>query len=104
MDALRLGKRVIFRWVPSHVGVYSNEHADQLATSAHVLLQTIAPLLYQGFHSKVQIFVMLFWQKEWNQEIENKLHLISQYWVLAVSCITICLAHYGRSSLCSIKP
>lgn len=58
------------------MGVYGNEQVDNLATSSHNLEQTTARLPYKDFYSQVRTCLKLLWQSEWDQETENKLHLI----------------------------
>ncbi|XP_055938268.1 uncharacterized protein LOC129968436 [Argiope bruennichi] len=68
------GFNILLCWVPSHVGISGNEKADVAAKSASTSLSLALPycdvkklFIYQLFKT---------WQKSWDLQIQNKLHLI----------------------------
>lgn len=64
MDSVCLGKSIVFSWVLSHMGIYGNEQADQLAPSSHTLEQTTVSLPFQDCYVQFRTAVKLAWQKE----------------------------------------
>ncbi|GBM83390.1 hypothetical protein AVEN_211456-1 [Araneus ventricosus] len=75
------GFSVLFCWVPSHVGISCNEHADNLAKSATDSLNSPVPL--NDIKKYLKIKLHSNWQNRWNLKEANKLqsikHLIT-FW------------------------
>ncbi|GBN01367.1 hypothetical protein AVEN_122087-1 [Araneus ventricosus] len=79
---LSKGARILFSWVPSHVGITGNELADKSAKSATEFLTR--PIVYADVRSAVNQWCHCQWQEKWNMETNNKLHVIKpvlSYWV-----------------------
>ena len=73
------GKKLVFSWIPSHIGIEGNELADSLAKEALELEidNRIKPKLpFSDFRPKVNELALSRWKTEWNQEKENKLYKI----------------------------
>ncbi|GBO21011.1 hypothetical protein AVEN_136294-1, partial [Araneus ventricosus] len=63
---LSKGARILFSWVPSHVGITGNELADKSAKSATEFL--IRPIVYADVRSAVNQWGHCQWQEKWNME------------------------------------
>ncbi|GFX00972.1 uncharacterized protein TNCV_4579381 [Trichonephila clavipes] len=70
----RKGFDINFSWVPGHVGILGNEHADNAARSMSDPMQR--PVCYQDLKTSIQHYVHHIWQETWDQQILNKLHNI----------------------------
>lgn len=73
--ALR-GKRVVFMWIPSHVGIFGNVLVDKAAKEALDIEMPRTPLQfipYSDFDCKIYAYCFKLWQKEWSNEVNNKL-------------------------------
>ncbi|GBN80061.1 hypothetical protein AVEN_112074-1 [Araneus ventricosus] len=68
------GFSVLFCWVPSHVGISGNQHADNLAKSATNSLNS--PVLLNDIKKYVKVKLHSNWQSQWNLKETNKLHSI----------------------------
>jgi len=57
-------KNFIFCWVPSHIGIHSNEEADKLAVQA-----TIRPIVpqYQYTRSDAKAYIRRTYKEKWKQ-------------------------------------
>lgn len=75
-SALVRGHDIKFCWIPSHIGILGNEKADQLATSTKNLAVTSTGLPYQDMKPLIKKALLQMWQSEWDQESENKLHVV----------------------------
>ncbi|GBL90371.1 hypothetical protein AVEN_29387-1, partial [Araneus ventricosus] len=71
---LSKGARILFSWVPSHVGITGNELADKSAKSATEFLTR--PIVYADVRLAVNRWCHCQWQEKWNMETNNKLHVI----------------------------
>jgi ribonuclease HI len=67
-----LGFKILFCWVPSHVGISGNELADKRAKTAKDDLRY--PLPYSDAKHFVKHRLYNKWQQRWNQETANKLY------------------------------
>ncbi|GFW07830.1 putative RNA-directed DNA polymerase from transposon X-element [Trichonephila clavipes] len=70
----RKGFDIIFSWVPGHVGILSNEQADNAARSMSDSMQR--PVCYRDLKTSTQNYIHRVWQETWDQQILNKLHNI----------------------------
>ena len=71
------GIDIKFCWVPSHVGIYGNEKADEAAQEARDGNRPDSQKLpYQDFVPIVKSFVKDKWQESWHSNINNKLYQI----------------------------
>ncbi|ELT93184.1 hypothetical protein CAPTEDRAFT_223991 [Capitella teleta] len=70
------GKLVVFLWCPSYVGILGDEVADRLTKQALVMPVTDLPLSHSDFKYPICSIVKSFWQSEWDDETENKLHSV----------------------------
>ena len=70
------GKSVIFCWLPSHIGIRGNEHADSSAKAALGKEISFVKLPYKDVRQYIGKYVTGLWQMDWDQEVNNKLHSI----------------------------
>ena len=77
MELIRDGKETTFIWVPGHVGIRGNSAADSAAKDAlgGDILDELIP--FSDLKSRVNKYVLEFWQSEWDEFPEDKLHKIS---------------------------
>ena len=71
-----LCKRVVFCWLPSHVGIKGNELADKSAKSALSLPISDFKVPFTDFKSSISKYIQSRWQLQWDTDIHNKLHSI----------------------------
>ena len=69
----RRGHNIQFCWVPAHVGVQGNEHADQLAKSAVSRSPTRHPIPFRDFYAVIRNSMRRSWQQKWDAIGPNKL-------------------------------
>jgi ribonuclease HI len=69
-----LVKRIVFYWIPSHVGIRGNEAADTAAKSGIHLRETFIPIPHTDFKRRINDLVKSKWQTEWDEAVRNKLH------------------------------
>ena len=71
-----LNKRIIFFWIPSHIGISGNDKADSEAKKA--LNNNISSILLPSTDFKYNCcrYILNLWQTQWNQDIDNKLFSI----------------------------
>ena len=68
--------RIVFCWLPSHVGIKGNEKADIAAKSALTLNISDLKIPFTDFKPSINTFVHSKWQMSWNAAVFNKLHFI----------------------------
>ena len=68
--------RIVFCWLPSHVGIKSNEKSDIAAKSALTLNISDLKIPFTNFKPSINTFVHNKWQMSWNAAVLNKLHSI----------------------------
>jgi kelch-like protein 2/3 len=70
------GKRVVFMWLPSHVGLAGNISADAAAKAALNLSESQSPVPFSDFYPLINTYISSYWQRLWSAEANNKLHNI----------------------------
>ena len=74
------GQHIVLCWVPGHRDIEGNVLADQLATSVHVNpTNTSMGVPVMDLKPFLRKKLRAFWQRSWDLEIHNKLHLIKPY-------------------------
>jgi len=73
---LLAGARLVFMWVPSHVGLAGNSAADTAAKAAVLMPITSLTLPYSDYLPLIRTHILNQWQSSWSLETENKLHAI----------------------------
>jgi ribonuclease HI len=73
------GKRIIFLWIPSHVGIAGNTAADAAAKAALTLPECDSPIPYSDLYPGVNTYINRCWQQSWDTEVYNKLHSIEPH-------------------------
>ena len=68
--------RIVFCWLPSHVGIKGNEKADIAAKSVLTLNISDLTIPFTDFKPSINTFVHNKWQMSWNAAVFNKLHFI----------------------------
>ena len=77
---IRQGKSVQLMWIPSHVGIKGNSHADRLAKEAATLTDnnTGKEIPASDLRARVNKYTQSLWQKEWDRVgPTNKRHSIA---------------------------
>ena len=68
-NLLLTGKSIKFCWIPSHVGIYGNEQADQAAKGALQNSEIVTRRLpYTDLIPDVKKFIKDKWQERWNEK------------------------------------
>jgi ribonuclease HI len=70
------GSKVVFMWLPSHVGIGDNSVVDAAAKAALNLTVGAGPVPFTDFQAQVGSYVRRKWQTEWDGGVRNKLHAI----------------------------
>ncbi|OOZ37989.1 hypothetical protein BOW52_09705 [Solemya elarraichensis gill symbiont] len=70
------GKSIIFCWIPSHMGIKGNEKVDSLAKAALNSTQSSLKVPYSDFKPLSRKYITQFWQLDWDNLVNNKLHHI----------------------------
>lgn len=70
-------KNIIFLWIPSHVGIYGNERADQLATQSFTSNSPVdSSIDSSDLKKELRKTIIHTWKMEWLSELNNKLRTI----------------------------
>ena len=69
-------KCVNFCWIPSHIGICGNEHADFAAKTATKLPSCSCVVSFIDFKQCVNEYFTGLWQEEWDLQEKNKLHAV----------------------------
>ena len=69
-------KRILFYWIPSHVGIIGNEKADTAAKAGLPKRVANVPIPYGDFRKHINVLLKRKWQSQWDEAVNNKLHEI----------------------------
>ena len=69
-------KRIVFCWLPSHIGIRGNEKADETAKSTLSLPQSNNKVSYTDFKTSILTYIQSSWQSQWDADLFNKLHAV----------------------------
>ena len=69
-------KRILFYWIPSHVGIRGNEKADTAAKAGLSRRVTDVSIPYGDFKKHINSLLKRKWQAQWDETANNKLHEI----------------------------
>jgi kelch-like protein 2/3 len=75
-ELISSGRKLVFMWLPSHVGLGNNMAADAAAKAALGLAAGTAPVPATDFYASVNRYIKSKWQQSWDAETNNKLHAI----------------------------
>ena len=64
---------IVYCWIPSHIGIASNESVDQKAKDSLNLHPTNFSIPYANFKSFINRYILNKWQILWNNSVGNKL-------------------------------
>lgn len=67
------GFRIVFSWIPGHVGIAGNEAADVAAKTA-ATPATDNFLALSDIKAAIWSAILSSWQEQWNLEVANKMH------------------------------
>ena len=69
-------KKIIWCWIPSHIGVRGNERADSAAKSALDISPKAISIPYTDLKPIISKFLHKKWQQQWDMNINDKLFQI----------------------------
>ena len=69
-------KRILFYWIPSHIGIKGNEKADSALKAGLLRRVTNVPISFGDFKKHIYVLMKHKWQAEWDGATNNKLHTI----------------------------
>ena len=75
-EMLLSGGRLVFMWVPGHVGLAGNSAADTAAKATLLMPVSNLTLHYCDYFPQNRTHALNQWQSSWSLEIRNKLHAI----------------------------
>ncbi len=67
-------KKIVFCWIPSHIGIKGNEAADKAAKDGLDKAVTQMPIPYTDHKMYIKRLVRFKWQGEWAPKFDNKLN------------------------------
>ena len=77
LDSLIHSKKVIFCWIPSHIGIQGNDKADSLAKAAiNMTPDKNVKTPYTDLKPKIKQILTKKWQQLWDENPYNKLFQI----------------------------
>ena len=68
--------RIIFCWLPSHMGIRGNERVDRLAKSALTNGVSDFKILFSDFKTCIRKHITKSWQVSWDADLFNKLRSV----------------------------
>jgi hypothetical protein len=68
-----IGKHVIFKWIPSHIGIHGNTVVDRKAKNALDDPVSNCSIPYSDFKPLIVKYILKRWQDSWDQQIHSKL-------------------------------
>ena len=71
-----LKSKINLCWTPAHVGIKGNEQADAMAKQAKTLPIKNVYIPYSDIKPIIKQTVLKRWQQTWDQQRQNKLHMI----------------------------
>ena len=100
-------KNIILYWVPSHVGIRSNEKADSAAKSDLDLPRAKVGVPYTDLKYLINQYIFSSWQDDWKGAVVNKLHSVkpvmgdwqSSYRRCRKDDVVLCRARIGHTYL-----
>ena len=77
LNSLIHSKKVIFCWIPSHIGIQGNDKADSLAKAAiNMTPDKNIKTPYTDLKPKIKQIITKKWQQLWDENPHNKLFQI----------------------------
>ena len=72
---ISISNRIIYCWIPSHIGIPGNENADLKAKESLNLHTTNFPIQFSNFKPFINRYMLNYWQTSWNNSAGNKLYI-----------------------------
>ena len=67
----REGRKIIFIWVPGHVGIRGNLAADSAAKDALIGDILVELIPFSDLKPLTDKYILELWQSEWDEFLEN---------------------------------
>ena len=105
-EMTRKERKIVFIWVPSHVGIKGNLAADSAAKDALDGYISVELIPFSDLKPRTNKYILELWQSEWDEFPENKFYKIFPVLKECISCprknrkeTVIAQLHIGHSFL-----
>lgn len=70
-EILKKGSKIIFAWIPSHVGINENERVDEYANTARTHGTLLAKTVIEDEFKNISSIIRNIWQKNWSRKTDK---------------------------------